>query len=206
MNRYNLQYTIHFPGTSVGFMEFSPNGRFLIVGDGRRDRLYVLDRVTGFRPLVETGTISSPTSLAFENSTSFFVGLSDGRFVEYRVDLRSKYLVKGWTNDALHGSLPATAMTLDATARILALAVGPGVFVFNRVARTGAWMFFGWDIGWKLNPLQVNSSLQQMFPASSTSKGSPVTILPPSHSTCAFLRTLSSLSPFVGKTWCKYTH
>lgn len=128
-------------------MEFSPNGRFLIVGDGTRDRLYVLDRVTGFRPVIETGTISSPTSLTFESSTSFFVGLSDGRFVEYKVDLRSKYLVKGWTNDALHGGFPVTAMTLDATVRVLALAVGPGVFVFNRVARTGAWILFCWVSG-----------------------------------------------------------
>ena len=144
MNGYSLQYTILFPGTSVGFMEFSPSGRFLLVGDGRRDRLYVLDRVAGFRPMIETDTISSPTSLTFESSSSFFVGLDDGRFVEYKVDLRSKYLVKGWTNDALQGSLPVTAMSLNATARILALAVGPGVFVFNRVARTGTCIPFGW--------------------------------------------------------------
>ena len=158
MEKYNLQHSLPLPGTSVGLMEFSPNGRFLIVGDRRRDRLYALDRVTGFRPTIEAGTISSPTSLTFESSSSFFVGLGDGRFVEYKVDLRSKHLIKGWTNDALHGSLPVTAMTLDATNRILVLAVGPGVFVFNRVSRTGACTLSVAYFGWGLNPLQVDSN------------------------------------------------
>lgn len=138
MNGYSLQHTLPCPGASIALMEFSPNGRFLIVEDRGQGRLYVLDRLVGFRPTVEAGTISLPTSLTFESSTSFFVGFDNGQLVQYSVDLRSKHLVKGWTDSSLHGSLPVAAIALDATARVLALAVGPDVFVFNRLTRTGS--------------------------------------------------------------------
>lgn len=141
MSEYGLQHTLPCPGDSVRFMEFSPNGRFLIMAGWGQGRLHVLDRLAGFSSAVETSTISPSTSLTFESSSSFLVGLEDGRFVEYKIDLRSRHLVKGWTNDSLHGNLSVAAIALDATARILALAVGHDVFVFHRAARTGAYNF-----------------------------------------------------------------
>jgi WD40 repeat protein len=138
MNRYHLQYTIQSPRGSVGTMEFSPSGRFLVVGGGHPARLRVLDRLAGFSPMIEADAISQPASLAFESSTTFIAGLDDGRFVKYTIDLKSKRLVKEWTNNSLRGPASSvTAIALDGTSEILALAVGPSVFVFIRVPETG---------------------------------------------------------------------
>lgn len=138
MNQYHLQHTIQSPRGSVGTMEFSPSGRFLVVGGGHPARLRVLDRMAGFCPMIEAGAISQPASLAFESSTTFIAGLDDGRFVKYTIDLKSKRLVKEWTNNSLRGPASSvTAIALDGTSEILALAVGPSVFVFIRVPETG---------------------------------------------------------------------
>ena len=118
-------------------MVFSPNGRFLIAGGTEPARLRVFDRLVGFRPTMETDAVSSPTSLTFESSTSFLVGLDDGRFVRYAIGLNPKRLVQGWTNNTLRGALCVTAIALDETAQVLALAVGPSVFVFSRISETG---------------------------------------------------------------------
>lgn len=118
-------------------MEFSLNGRFLIVGDGNPPRLWVLDRLTGFCPSIEARAISQPTSLTFEGSTTFLTGLDDGRFVKYTIDLKSKRLVKEWTNNVLRGPSSITAIALSGASQILAVAAGPSVFIFNRVSVTG---------------------------------------------------------------------
>lgn len=118
-------------------MEFSPTGRFLVVGDREPARLRVFDRQVGFRLTIGEDVTSSPTSLTFESPTSFLAGLDDGRFVEYRIDPSSQRLVKVWTNSALRGISYIAAIALDETSQILALAVGPSVFVFSRVSETG---------------------------------------------------------------------
>ena len=139
MNRYELQRSLLSPGDSesVNFMAFSPSGRFLVVGDGKPARLRVFDRQVGFRFTIEKDTASSPTSLTFESPTSFLTGFNDGRFVEYRIDSNSQRLVKGRTNNTLRGVSCITAIALDETSQILALAVGPSVFVFSRISETG---------------------------------------------------------------------
>lgn len=132
MSEYRLQSTHTCLGDSISLMEFSLNGRFLIIGDRRVAHLRVLDRLVGFRPVIETLTLSQPTSLTFEGSTSFLVGFDDGRFAKYLIDLRSKRLVHQWTNESVRGVLPVTAIALDTTACILALAVGSNVLLFSR--------------------------------------------------------------------------
>lgn len=137
MNGYHLQYTIQSLRGSVDAMEFSPSGRFLVVGDGNPARLRVLDRLTRFCPTMEAEAISQPTSFAFENSSTFLVGLDDGRFSKYTIDLRSKRLVIGWTNSGPRGPSPVTAMALNKTGQTLALVAGPNVLVFIRVFENG---------------------------------------------------------------------
>lgn len=137
MNEYLLQHTLQSLGGSVSVVEFSPNGRFLIVGEGQPARLQVLDRLAGFCPTIEADTISQPTSFVFESSATFLAGLDDGRFVVYSIDLRSKRLIKGWTNNVLRGPSSVAAIALNETSQILALAVGPSVFVFRRISETG---------------------------------------------------------------------
>jgi WD40 repeat protein len=137
MNEYHLRYTLQSLEGPMNVMEFSPDGKFLIVGEGQPARLRVFDRLAGFCPAIEADTISQPTSLAFESSTTFLAGLDDGRFVEYSIDLKSKRLVKGRTNSVLRGPSLVSALALDEKSQTLALAVGPSVFVFRRVSGTG---------------------------------------------------------------------
>lgn len=118
-------------------MGFSPSGRFLIVGDRRPARLRVLDSVTGFRPAIEAEASAPPTSFVFECETTFLAGFNNGRFVKYTIDLGSKRLVKEWTNNTLRGPSPVNALALDEASQILALAVGPSVFIFVRAPETG---------------------------------------------------------------------
>ena len=127
----------------MDLMTFSPNGRFLVVGGREPACLRILDRLVGFRPTIKTDTIPNPTSLAFESQTSFLAGFNDGRFVRYAIDLTSKRLVEGWTNNTLRGVSCVTAIALDETSQTLALATGPSVFVFSRISETGeapCWM------------------------------------------------------------------
>lgn len=138
MNGYELQYTLQSVGESATFMEFSPDGRFLVIGGREPARLRVFDRWDGFLLAVEADTASYPTSLTFESSATFLVGFNDGRFVEYTIDLGSKRLVKGWTNNTLRGASCVTAIALDETSQILTLAQGPSVLVFSRISKTGA--------------------------------------------------------------------
>ena len=137
MNEYRLQSTHLCPGDSISLIELSLDSRLLIIGDRRMARLKILDRLTGFRPVIKTLTPSQPTSLTFEGPTSFLVGLDDGRFARYLIDLRSKRLVHQWTNDSLRGMDSITAIALDTTARILALAVGSNVLLFSRLTAIG---------------------------------------------------------------------
>ena len=139
MVHYVLNSAIPSPGSSSAvFVEFSPNGRFLAVGDHVFSSLYVLDRLAGFHPTISATTPAEPTALVWENSKEFYVGLSDGRFIHYRVDLRYNKLVEGFANNAFYGGLPVTAIALDGESRTLVLSEGLDVFAFRRVCATSA--------------------------------------------------------------------
>ncbi|KAF9642055.1 hypothetical protein BDM02DRAFT_3133357 [Thelephora ganbajun] len=141
MDCYELTFTISSPGKSIVFMEFSPNGRFLAVGDRHSSSLYILDRFAGFHPTISATTPAKPTALVWETSKTFYVGLSDGRFIYYQIDLRGSKLVKGAVNSFFHGSFPMTAIALDAESKTLVLSVGPDVFAFRRIRATSEFRF-----------------------------------------------------------------
>lgn len=144
MVHYNLTFTISSPGDTIMFMEFSPNGRFIAVGDRAMSSLFVLDRLAGFHPIISSITPIEPTALVWETSKTFYVGLRDGRFIYYKIDLRGKSLVEGPTNSFFRGAFPVTAMALDAEAKTLVLSMDLEVLAFRRTHTTG--MFFCWRI------------------------------------------------------------
>ena len=136
MNYYGLNFTIPSPGCSTAFMEFSPNGRFLAVGDQDHCTLCILDRLRGFHQTISAVTPAKPTTLVWETTTAFYVGLVDGRFIHYRIDHGGNKLVKGPVNNIFHGVFPATAIALDVESKTLVLSVGPDVFAFRRIRAT----------------------------------------------------------------------
>lgn len=140
MTHYDLNFTVSSPGNSIMFVEFSPNGRFLAVGDWGFSSLHILDKLAGFHSTISVATPAKPTALVWETSKAFYVGLSDGRFIQYRIDTGGGRLVKGAVNNLFHGVFPATAIALDAESRTLVLSVGPDVFAFRRVRATS--MFY----------------------------------------------------------------
>lgn len=140
MRHYELNFTISSPGGSATFVEFSPNGRFLVVGDQLFSSLYIFDRLAGFHPTISDAIPAEPTALVWENSKEFYVGLSDGRFIHYRVDLGGNSLVQGVANNTFYGGFPVTAIALDAESRTLVLSVGPDVFAFRRIHGTSVFL------------------------------------------------------------------
>lgn len=137
MNEYRLHHDIQTLRVSVGAMAFSPDGRFLLVGSGLPDCLQVFDCLAGYFPTIKADALSRPTAFSFETFTTFLAGHGDGRFAEYTIDLKSKRLVQGWTNSILCGPSPIASMALNETSKVLALVVGPSVFIFTRVPETG---------------------------------------------------------------------
>jgi hypothetical protein len=137
MNDYELDFTIPSPGISTTFVEFSPDGRFLAVGDQRLSSLYILDKFAAFHPTIAVTTLAAPTAIVWETTETFYVGLRDGHFFHYRVYPKEKQLVQGVPNGFLRDEgFPITAMALDAESRTLVVSVGPGVFAFRRVRAT----------------------------------------------------------------------
>ena len=136
MDCYELSFTVSSPGKSIVFMEFSPNGRFLAVGDQVSSSLYILDRLAGFHQKISATTSAKPTALVWETSTTFYVGLGDGRFIHYKIDIGGNRLVKGAANGLFYGGFPVTAIALDVESKTLVLSVGPDVFAFRRVCAT----------------------------------------------------------------------
>ena len=138
MSRYELNFTVPSPGNSTTFMDFSTNGRFLAVGDRDFSSLYILDRFAGFHPKISAVTLAPPTSLVWETAETLYVGMNDGHFVHYRVDLKENKLAEIARNCYLReGGFPINAMALDAGSRTLVTSAGPGVFVFRRTRATG---------------------------------------------------------------------
>jgi WD40 repeat protein len=138
---YELNFTISSPGKSITLIEFSPNGRFLAVGDRGLSSLYILDRLTGFHPTISATTPAEPTALVWETPKTFYVGLGDGRIIHYRIDLAGKKLVKGAVNGLFYGASPTTAIALDAESKTLVLSVGSDVFVLRRIRTTGRFIY-----------------------------------------------------------------
>jgi hypothetical protein len=172
MDRYELTFTIFSPGKSTAFMEFSPTGRFLAVGDQDSSHFYILDRLAGFHSKISATTPAKPTALVWETSTTFYVGLIDGRFIYYRMDLGGSKLVNVTVNNFFHGSFPMTAIALDAESKTLALSVGPDVFVLRRIRAASAFYSLMNRSG-KLTLLQVNSTSLQTSQTASISKKTP---------------------------------
>jgi hypothetical protein len=137
MAHYELNFTVPSTRSRIAFIEFSPCGRFLAVGE-HQSWLHILDRCTGFHSVLSAFTPTGPTALVWETSGAFYVGLSDGCFIHYQIDLEGKKLVEGVKNNLFRGSFPITAMALDAESKTLALSVGPNVFAFRRIWDTSA--------------------------------------------------------------------
>lgn len=137
MGLYSLIFTVPSPSKSAKFMEFSPDGRFLAVGDRDHSMLYILDRLAGFYPKISATMFAHPTALVWETSETFYVGLSNGYFVHYQIDLKGNRLAEGVVDCFLRDEgFPITEMALDAESRTLVMSVGPGVFVFRRIRAT----------------------------------------------------------------------
>ena len=136
MARYELGFTVTSTGSHTTFIEFSPCGRFLAVGDEDYSSLEILDKRTGFHSILSAITPAKPTALVWETSMTVFVGLDDGCFLHYQLDLGGEKLVKGVMNHMFRGAFPITAMALDAESRTLVLSVGPSVFAFRRICDT----------------------------------------------------------------------
>ena len=138
MVAYQLDSTVPSPGEFISFLEFSPSGRFLAVGDRVSSVLCILDRLTGFCPTISAVTFAKPTALVWETSETFYVGLSDGRFTHYQIVLGGKKLVQGVTDTRFYGQFPIAAIALNVDLKTLALSVGPDILVLRRTRATSA--------------------------------------------------------------------
>lgn len=137
MNGYELNFIIPSPARSASFMEFSPDGRFLAVGDQGLSSLHILDKVTGFHPIIAGMLTGEPTALVWETSETFYAGLKNGVFIHYRIDQKANELVEGVVNVSLRDEgFPITAMALDVESKRMVISVGPGVFAFRRIRGT----------------------------------------------------------------------
>jgi len=153
MANYELNSTVPSPGDYVSFIEFSPNGRFLGVGDCDHYSVCVLDKRSGFHRTLSAVTPAKPTALVWETSEAFYVGLGNGTFIRYQIKICGgvETLERGLVNNLFHGTLPVTAMGLDENTKTLVLSIGPGIFALRRVNSTG--MFHFWI------PMGTNSAL-----------------------------------------------
>ena len=129
MTNYELSFTLRSPGSHVSFMEFSPNGRFLAVGDRQSSFLFILDEQAGFRPTISITVPAKPTALMWETDEKFYVGLGNGCFFHYQIDLKGNKLVEISANHFFggYGESPIRAMALDSECKTMVLLVGPEV-------------------------------------------------------------------------------
>ena len=199
MDCYELNFAVPSPGNSTVFVEFSPNGRFLAVGDWDSSSLYILNRLAGFHPTISAATPAKPTALVWETSKTLYVGLNDGRFIHYRIDLGNTKLVKGTTNSFFYGGFPTTAIALDMESRTLVMSVGPDVFAFRRVRATSEFHSLT-NHGGKLTWVEVNSASSEISRAASISKETLAIRLPHFQDPSVLPPTTHSSSRFAGKT------
>jgi hypothetical protein len=137
MTLYEAEFTVPAPGDYTTYLEFSPNGRFLAVGESMDPpSVSLLDGQVGFGRKISTITQGIPTAHVWESSGSFFVGFGNGRITNYRIDSKEENLVKGITTHPFRGVFPVfpiTAMALNANSETLAVAMGPDIFAFRRI-------------------------------------------------------------------------
>lgn len=133
MTIYHLTSSIHSPGKATTFLEFSPDSQFLAVGDRDLSSLFILGGRTGYYPNLSATTLAEPTALVWDTTEAVYVGLSNGCFVHYQIDLENNKLAKGVLNNSLRGAFPVTAIALNEGSTVLAVSVGPEVFVFQRI-------------------------------------------------------------------------
>ena len=195
MAHYELTFTVPSPGRHTTFTEFSPCGRFLAVGDRDVSSLYILDRGAGFHPTLSAITPAKPTSLVWEDSQVFYVGLGDGRFMHYRIDSKDKTLVEGITNDSFRGAFPITAMALDIESKTLVLSVGPGVFAFRKIRTTSMCHL---RMNWNSRLTLLKANFASSAPYQAVSIFQAILEVRPPHSQDPFLLppTIRSLSRF----------
>jgi len=136
MENYELHFTVPSPGGHKTFVDFSPTGRFLVVGEQDSSSLHILDRRAGFHPTLSASTRAKPTAVVWETYATFYVGLSNGEFVHYRIDLGDKKLVEGISNHHFRGAFPITAMAIDVESKRMVLSVGPGIYALRRFRAT----------------------------------------------------------------------
>ena len=201
MNRYELTFSVSSPAESPIFVEFSPDGRFLAIGD-QDSSLHILDELSGFHSPISTATPATPTALVWETSETFYVGLSDGRFIHYRIDLENNKLVRGAVNGLFHGSFPVTAAALDVESKTLVLSVGPDVFAFQRIHATSTFHSL-MNQSRELTLLKVNSTLWPISRVASLLKEILGARLLHSQDLLALPATTCLSSPFVVRTSCE---
>ena len=161
--------------------------------------MYVLDRLVGFHQTISAATPAKPTALVWETVTAFYVGLADGRFTQYRIDLRENKLVKGAVNNFFCGVFPATAIALDVESKTLVLSVGPDVFAFRRIRATSKLrLLVNQDS--TLTWLEMNSASSPTSRAVSASKEIPEVQRPHSQDLFVSPPTTLSSSRFADKT------
>lgn len=136
MAHYRLDFVVSSPAHSATFLDFSSNGRFLVVGDRASPSLHIFDQLAGFHATISFIAPAEPTAVVWETSKTLYVGFGDGRFIHYRIDLRERRLVEGTKNNYFRGAFPVTAMALDSESKTLVLSVGPEVLAFRRVHNT----------------------------------------------------------------------
>lgn len=139
MDSYKLEYSLRSPTNYPVFAEFSPDGRFLAVGDRSGSKIYLLDRLVGFNPKISANMREKPTALVWESCEAFYVGLVDGRLTHFRINLKDEELVEGTSTCSFCGVfpvLPIRAMALDVCSETLVVAMGPEVFAFRRIRST----------------------------------------------------------------------
>jgi hypothetical protein len=199
MVHYELNFSIPSTGSHTTFIEFSPSGRFLAIGDHLYSSLHILDKCAGFHPILSKITPAKPTALVWETHETFYVGLNDGRFIHYQIDLGGEKLVEGVMNHLFRGAFPITAMALDAESKTLVLSVGPDVFVFRRICDTSA---FYSSMYWssELIFLKVVFASLQMYQAGSISQVTQGDQLPHFREPFVSPPTVLSSSRFAVKT------
>jgi hypothetical protein len=199
MVHYELTFTVPSPGSCTAFVEFSPSGRFLAVGDRDSSLLYILDRRAGFHPNLSVVAPTKPTALVWETPQTFYVGLGDGRFIHYRIDLKGMKVVVGVANHMFRGAFPITAMALDTKSKTLVLSVGPGVFAFRRVRTTSIFrLLMVWTSA--LTFLKVNFASSPPYQAVSTFQATLEVRGHPSRSLFVSLPTIHSSLHFPANT------
>lgn len=199
MASYKLNFTVASPARSTTFVEFSPNGRFLAVGDRDSSSLFILDRLAGFHPTISSTMPSSPTALVWEAAKAFYIGLGNGHFIYYQIDLGGRKLVKGAVNCIFHGVFPVTAIALDVESKTLVLSIGPEVFALRRIRTTSTFhSLMNWGSS-GLTWLEVNSASSPTSQAASILKVTPEAQPPRSQDQSVLPLTTHSSLHFVAR-------